>query len=85
MLHETFQEAMKANRWDTGWLNNTIDMIVARHIEDLYAIKLSVPQAVEHMRSKMPELQAWAGTFVRARPTVSSALPSISPCDAYIF
>ena len=72
MLHEVFQEAMKANRWDTDWLKNTIDAIVAKHIEDLYAIKLSIPQAVEHMRSKMPELQAWAGVFVKARPDVSS-------------
>jgi len=70
MLHEIFQEAMKANRWDTDWLNNAIDMIVAQHIEDLYAIKLSIPQAVEHMRSKMPELQAWADIFVKSRPTV---------------
>jgi DNA replication ATP-dependent helicase Dna2 len=70
MLHEIFQEAMKANRWDTDWLNNTIDMITAQHIEDLYAIKLSIAQAVEHMRSKMPELQKWAATFVKSRPTV---------------
>lgn len=70
ILHEIFQEAMKANRWDTDWLNNAIDMIVAQHIEDLYAIKLSIPQAVEHMRSKMPELQSWAGVFVKARPSV---------------
>lgn len=61
---------MKANRWDADWLNNTIDMIVARHVEDLYAIKLSIPQAVEHLRSKMPELQAWAGVFVQAKPGV---------------
>jgi len=72
MLHEVFQEAMKANRWDTDWLNNTIDSIVAKHIEDLYAIKLSIPQAVEHMRTKMPELQAWVGVFVKGRPDVSS-------------
>lgn len=74
MLHEIFQEAMKANRWDTDWLNKTIDMIVAQHIEDLYAIKLSIPQAVEHMRSKMPELQAWAGIFVKSRPSVCTLL-----------
>lgn len=70
MLHEIFQEAMQANRWDSGWLRETIEKVVARHIEDLYEIKLTVEQATEHLLSKMPGLQSWAEVFVRASPQV---------------
>lgn len=68
ILHEVFQAAMQANRWDSDWLRTTIETIVARHIEDLYEIKLSVEQAIEHLLSKMPGLQSWADVFVRATP-----------------
>ena len=70
ILHEIFQAAMLANRWDAVWLNELIDNIASRHIEDLYTIKLEIPQAVEYLRSKMPELQSWAELFVTSKPKV---------------
>ena len=70
ILHEIFQEAMMANRWDTPWLRATIQTIVERHIEDLYAIQLNVDQAMEHLESKVGSLQAWAKVFVQAKPGV---------------
>ena len=71
ILHEIFQAAILANRWDTEWLNEKINDIAARHIEDLYTIPLDVPQAVEYLRGKMPELQSWAELFVASQPKVS--------------
>ncbi|KAM3079714.1 DNA replication endonuclease-helicase Dna2 [Clarireedia jacksonii] len=68
ILHEIFQAAMLANRWDTPWLHELIDVIAKRHLEDLYTIKIQTPQAVEHLLSKMPELQAWAKLFVSSKP-----------------
>lgn len=70
MLHEIFQAAIEKNRWESEWLSRMIQTITAKHIEDLYEIKLSVPQVVEHLQSKMPELQAWAQVFVQATPGV---------------
>lgn len=72
MLHEIFQEAIRENRWESEWLAKTIENTTARHIEDLYEIKLSVSQVVEHLQSKMPALQAWAEVFVQATPKVST-------------
>ncbi|PQE17549.1 dna replication atp-dependent helicase dna2 protein [Rutstroemia sp. NJR-2017a BBW] len=68
ILHEIFQAAMLANRWDTPWLHEVIDVITKRHLEDLYTIKIHIPQAVEYLLSKMPELQAWAELFVSSKP-----------------
>ncbi|KAI9819890.1 MAG: Tripartite DNA replication factor [Pycnora praestabilis] len=68
ILHEIFQEAMKANRWDTIWLFIKIEEIVSRYIESIYEIKIGVQQAVDYLKSKMPEVQAWAQVFVSARP-----------------
>lgn len=70
LLHEIFQAAMVANRWDTEWLNDLIQDVATRHIEDLYTIKLQVPQAVDYLRSKMGEVQAWAEVFVSSQPKV---------------
>lgn len=71
ILHEIFQAAILANRRDTEWLLELIENIVAMHLEDLYTIKLQVPQAVEYLQSKMNELQAWAELFVSSQPKVS--------------
>jgi DNA replication ATP-dependent helicase Dna2 len=72
ILHEIFQAAMLANRWDTDWLVELTENIATKHLEDLYKIKLQVPQAVEYLQSKMNELQAWAELFVSSQPKVSN-------------
>ena len=71
ILHEIFQAAMLANRWDTEWLHELIENIASKHLEDLYVIKLQVPQAVEYLQSKLNELQAWAELFVSSHPKAS--------------
>ena len=71
ILHEIFQAAMLANRWDTEWLTEVIETIATRHLEDLYTIKLQIPQAVEYLLSKMGGLQSWAELFVSSDPKVS--------------
>ena len=70
ILHEIFQSAMLANRWDTEWLDDIIEQIATRHLEDLYAIKVQISDAAEYLKSKMPELQAWAELFVSSQPNV---------------
>lgn len=71
ILHEIFQAALSANRWDTEWLTEKIEEIATGHVEDLYTITLQVPQAVEYLCSKMSELQSWAELFVSSQPKVS--------------
>ncbi|KAL2062939.1 hypothetical protein VTL71DRAFT_6011 [Oculimacula yallundae] len=68
ILHEIFQAAMLENRWDSEWLGELIEKTATRHLEDLYNIKKQVPDAVEHLTSKMRELQGWAELFVTSQP-----------------
>ncbi|QSZ30374.1 hypothetical protein DSL72_004897 [Monilinia vaccinii-corymbosi] len=68
ILHEIFQAAMLANRWDTMFLSELINKLAQRHLEDLYVIKVQMPQAVEYLHSKMGELQSWAELFVSSQP-----------------
>ena len=70
ILHEVFQDAMKANRWDLEWLATTVQSVASRYLETLFEINVEMTRAVEHLESKMPELQAWAELFVQARPKV---------------
>lgn len=68
VLHELFQEALKANRWDSEWLHNTIQDILPRKFETILEIGASVEQVLDHLKSKLPELQSWAEIFVHAKP-----------------
>jgi DNA replication ATP-dependent helicase Dna2 len=74
ILHEIFQEAMKANRWDFEWLSNMIETVTSRYLETLFEINLEMSQALEHLKSRIPELRSWAEVFVTARPRVSPML-----------
>lgn len=71
LLHELFQEALTAGRWDAAFLTNAIAAITEKHVQDLYTIKVDLPAARQHLESKMPELTNWARTFVAPFPRVS--------------
>lgn len=71
MLHEIFQEALLANRFDLGYLSELIDKNIEKHIEDLYTIKMGIADAKEHLQSKMTELSYWAKSFVSSQPQVN--------------
>jgi DNA replication ATP-dependent helicase Dna2 len=66
ILHEIFGQALKANDWSAENLRVTIERILGSWVESLYEINTQVPQAVDYLMSKMPELQAWASIFVNA-------------------
>jgi len=72
VLHEIFQEAMKANRWDTEWLTTVIERVAMRYLETLFEINVELVRAIDHLKSKITDLQSWAEVFVTARPKVSS-------------
>ena len=78
MLHEVFQEAISANRWDDESLTRSIELIAARYLERLFEIGVEVPRAVDHMKSKVVEMQAWAEVYVGSKPKVSLLLSQIS-------
>jgi len=78
MLHEIFQTAMQNNRWDTVWLEDLVQSTVLKHVEGLFeAGAVDTNEALEHLRSMMPEMRDWAATFVKAEPGVSGpCIPS---------
>ena len=68
LLHEVFQEALTANKWDPTFLSTVINKVIQRHVEDLYIIQVTTNSAQEHLTSKMPELRRWAQAFVSFQP-----------------
>ncbi|RDA86667.1 hypothetical protein CP532_5013 [Ophiocordyceps camponoti-leonardi (nom. inval.)] len=72
ILHEIFQEALLANKWDLVFLAQVIKRKLEEHVEDLYTIKIGVAAATEHLMSKMTELSYWAKAFVSAAPKVDA-------------
>ncbi len=87
ILHEIFQEALKGNQWDQASLFRLVEQVVrGYHLEDLYRINVTVDRAVEYLRGKMAEFQAWAKLYIKEEPTVSThslAAPSLSVALRY--
>ena len=80
ILHEVFQEAMKANRWETEWLTNIVERAATRYLETLFEINVELVKAVDHLKSKVADLQSWAEIFVSAKPKVCQILKIQKPC-----
>lgn len=70
ILHEVFQEAMKANLWDTESMTLIIETIATRYLESLFELNIALARAVDHLKSKAVNLQAWADVFVNVKPKV---------------
>jgi DNA replication ATP-dependent helicase Dna2 len=68
LLHEIFQEALMANKWDLAFLTNATDTAIKKHMEELYTIKVQIPNAREHLLSKVKELRYWAEAFISSYP-----------------
>jgi DNA replication ATP-dependent helicase Dna2 len=66
ILHEIFQAALTAARWDPAFLSGVIDSVMVKHVEDLYTIKVGLTS----------ELSRWADTFVSATPKVRTLVIS---------
>jgi DNA replication ATP-dependent helicase Dna2 len=69
-FHEVFQEALKANQWDMESLKTLVETVMGRHIEELYSIQMSIPEAVQYLMSRMPAVLDWADAFLHSKPQV---------------
>ncbi|KAF9895416.1 Tripartite DNA replication factor [Aspergillus nanangensis] len=72
IFHELFQNAMKLNLWDMETLRSLAETVAKNHIEELYLIHMDIPEAVEHLMSKMPAVQTWSKLFLRSKPSDKS-------------
>ena len=59
------------NQWDDEFIIRTIENLAALYLEMLYEIDVELPVAVEHLKTRVTDLQAWAEIFISGRPRVS--------------
>ena len=78
LLHEIFQEALKANKWDDDSMALLIETIATRSLELLFELQIELPIAVEQLRARAVDLQAWAGVYVAPKPKVWPLLVHLS-------
>ncbi|KAL6717879.1 DNA replication endonuclease-helicase Dna2 [Lecanora helva] len=69
MLHEIFQEAMRANQWDNEFMTATIRALTTQHLETLFEVQVELEVAVEHLQARVADLQAWAEIFISTKPS----------------
>lgn len=91
MLHEIFQEALRANRWDETFMTSIIDSTATRYLETLFEINIELDLAIDQLKARAVDLQAWAEIFVAAKPKVRQtfcfvparipANPSLAKCN----
>lgn len=73
ILHEIFQQALSANKWDSNFLAELVDKTVQAHVEGLWELGMQdAVLATEEIKAKMGELAAWAKVFVLSEPSNSS-------------
>ena len=75
MLHEIFQEALKANRWDDEWMTSAIGRVVTHHLEGLFELNIEHALALDQLKARVVDLQEWAEVFIAAAPKVNSVSP----------
>lgn len=69
ILHEVFQQALSANRWDQVFLAELVSRTIQAHVEGLWELGMrDNTLAEEEIRAKMGEITAWAGVFVQPEP-----------------
>lgn len=76
MLHEIFQEALRVNRWDEEWMASTIERIATHHLEGLFELNIEHAVAIDQLKARVVDLQAWAKIFIAAKPKVGILTPS---------
>ena len=70
ILHEIFQQALSANRWDDAFLAELVERTVQSHVEGLWELGMNdTVLAVEEVKAKMGELASWARIFVADSPS----------------
>lgn len=73
ILHEIFQQALGANKWDDQFLADLVERTVQAHVEGLWELGMEdTVLATEEIKAKMGELAAWAKVFVAPEPSNSS-------------
>ena len=70
LLHEIFQEALRTNKWDDGFMASLVESIATRSLESLFELQIELPTAIEQLRARAVDLQAWADIYVAAKPKV---------------
>ena len=70
LLHEIFQEALRANKWDDGFMTSLIERIATQSLESLFELQIELPIAIEQLRARAVDLQTWAEIYVAAKPRV---------------
>lgn len=80
LLHEIFQEALKANKWDDVSMSSLTETIATRSLESLFELQIELPIAIEQLRARAVDLQAWAEIYVAARPKVWLFSSYLSRC-----
>lgn len=70
ILHEIFQEALTANQWDDDFMSSLIEKTATKYLEALFEINIEPAVAVEQLKARAVDLQAWANIFVAAKPKV---------------
>ena len=73
ILHEIFQQALSANKWDGQFLAELVGKTIQAHVEGLWELGMQdAVLATEEIKAKMGELAAWAKVFVSSEPSNSS-------------
>jgi DNA replication ATP-dependent helicase Dna2 len=70
MLHEVMQSCFSAGRWEESWINEKIDEVIYKGLNELLKIDISVEQAKSEVRTRAKGLLVFSQKYLGEIPKV---------------
>jgi DNA replication ATP-dependent helicase Dna2 len=71
MLHEVVQACLSEGKWDDVWIDQRIDEVVSRELNDLVRINVSEAEARREVKARARGLRGFADKYVSPLPKVN--------------
>ncbi|GLB41287.1 putative DNA replication factor Dna2 [Lyophyllum shimeji] len=74
MLHEVMQSCLREGRWETAWVDQKIDEVVLRGLNELIKINVTIEQAKREVTTRAKGLVAFAERYISDLPKPDAIL-----------
>ncbi|KAG6829909.1 hypothetical protein H0H87_009811 [Tephrocybe sp. NHM501043] len=71
MLHEVMQSCLSENRWETSWVDDKIEQVILKGLNELIKIDVTIEQAKREVTTRAKGLLAFSEKYISEFPKVS--------------
>ncbi|KAG6870085.1 hypothetical protein C0993_005201, partial [Termitomyces sp. T159_Od127] len=68
MLHEVMQSCLSENRWETTWVDQKIDEVISKGLNELVKIDVTIEEAKREVTTRAKGLVAFSERYISDVP-----------------